>query len=153
MMNWEAAGAIGEIVGAAAVVLTLVYLARQINDASVQVKIGSLTSLYNLFNDCYLPIYNSKENMAIWVTGLSSPEDLDHVEREIFFLLMLRVVAPFQVAVAQHAKVTLEEEEFQSFVHIIKNSVHTPGGRAWVASRTMAMSPEMAAVLDLPDAA
>ena len=29
-MNWEAAGAIGEIVGAFAVLVTLVYLARQI---------------------------------------------------------------------------------------------------------------------------
>ncbi len=153
MMNWEAAGAIGEIVGAAAVVLTLFYLARQIGDASVQVKIGSLTSMYNLFNDAYLPIYNSKENMTIWVTGLSSPEDLDQVERDIFFLLMMRVVAPFEAAVAQHAKGTLEEQEFQSFVHIIKNMVHTPGGRAWIASRTMAMSQEMAAVLELPDAA
>ncbi len=32
-MNWEAIGAIGEISGALAVVLTLLYLARQINES------------------------------------------------------------------------------------------------------------------------
>jgi len=32
-MNWEAIGAIGEIAGALAVVLTLLYLARQINES------------------------------------------------------------------------------------------------------------------------
>ena len=33
-MNWEALGAVGELLGAAAVVLTLLYLARQIADQS-----------------------------------------------------------------------------------------------------------------------
>jgi hypothetical protein len=50
-MNWDAIGAIGEIVGAAAVVATLFYLARQINDASKQVKMASLAELNTLYND------------------------------------------------------------------------------------------------------
>jgi hypothetical protein len=33
-MNWEAIGAVGEIVGAASVVVTLVYLARQISNSN-----------------------------------------------------------------------------------------------------------------------
>ena len=33
-MNWEAIGAVGELVGAAAVVLTLFYLARQVRESS-----------------------------------------------------------------------------------------------------------------------
>ena len=32
-MNWEAIGAIGEIVGAAAVIITLIYLASQVRTA------------------------------------------------------------------------------------------------------------------------
>ena len=38
-MNWEALGAIGEIVGAVAVVLTLGYLAVQILQNVAQVRI------------------------------------------------------------------------------------------------------------------
>ena len=40
-MNWEAIGAVGEILGAAGVIVTLVYLARQIhvsNRAAVRAR-------------------------------------------------------------------------------------------------------------------
>ena len=37
-MNWEAIGALGELVGAAAVVLTLFYLARQVREASDEAR-------------------------------------------------------------------------------------------------------------------
>ena len=40
-MNWEAAGAIGEIVGAAAVVLTLAYLALQIRQSNKAARIAA----------------------------------------------------------------------------------------------------------------
>ena len=54
-MNWDAIGAIGEIIGAAAVVATLFYLARQINDGSKQIKMASLAELNTLCNDVFLP--------------------------------------------------------------------------------------------------
>ncbi len=99
-MNWDAAGAIGEIVGATAVVLTLVYLAKQIKDSSTQVKVNSLTALNTIYNDAFIPIYTSRENMNIWVTGLSSPEDLPDVEREILF--MMRLIAAFVISTPAH---------------------------------------------------
>jgi len=34
MVNWDAAGAVGEIVGAIAVLITLVYLAKQIRHST-----------------------------------------------------------------------------------------------------------------------
>ena len=40
-MNWEAAGAIGEIVGAAGVVASLVYLAVQIRQGSAQTELNT----------------------------------------------------------------------------------------------------------------
>ncbi|MEH6593310.1 MAG: hypothetical protein V7746_23775, partial [Halioglobus sp.] len=48
-MNWEAVGAFGEVVGALAVVVTLVYLARQIrgNAAANHVMgTGKITAQY-----------------------------------------------------------------------------------------------------------
>ena len=37
-MNWGAIGAIGEVIGAAGVILTLVYLAYQIKQNTIQLK-------------------------------------------------------------------------------------------------------------------
>ena len=46
-MNWDAVGAIGEVVGAVAVVITLLYVARQIHQASAQTRVSARCS----FND------------------------------------------------------------------------------------------------------
>ena len=152
-MNWDAAGAIGEIVGAVAVVLTLFYLAKQIKEGSTQVKVNSLTALNTIYNDAFLPIYNSRENMNIWVTGLSSPEELSDVDREIFFLLFMRLIAPFETVVAQYRKGTLEEYDFQRYRKTVKSFAQTPGGRAWIATGQMALSTESMKLLELGDAA
>ena len=46
-MNWEMIGAIGELVGAAAVVATLFYLASQIREASRESKSSRWGELNN----------------------------------------------------------------------------------------------------------
>jgi len=38
MVNWDAVGAVGEIVGAIAVVLTLLYLSKQINQSNLSAR-------------------------------------------------------------------------------------------------------------------
>ena len=47
-MSWEAIGAIGEIVGAAAVVLSLVYLGRQIEHQNRESRIASMHEMGHL---------------------------------------------------------------------------------------------------------
>jgi len=44
-MNWEAIGAVGEILGAVAVLITLVYLAIQIRQSTAQQKREELVSI------------------------------------------------------------------------------------------------------------
>lgn len=46
-MNWDAIGAIGEMVGAVAVVITLLYVARRIHQANAQTRASARYS----FND------------------------------------------------------------------------------------------------------
>ena len=67
-MNWEAIGAIGEVLGAAAVVVTLGYLAVQIRQNSQAVKNSAAQSLLSEANgslrvaaaDCvFRPIVNT----------------------------------------------------------------------------------------------
>ena len=146
-MNWDAAGAIGEIVGAVAVIATLVYLARQVRDSSTQLKVASVTDLNTLYNDAFLPIYNSRENMTIWVTGLESPEDLDEVGREIFILFLMRLINPFETAIAQHQKGTLEDAPFQRYVETMRTIMTRRGARLLFDEGRMALSDEVIAHL------
>ncbi len=44
-MNWEAIRALGEILGAIAVLVTLVYLAKQIRHNTFQARLGSIQAI------------------------------------------------------------------------------------------------------------
>ena len=142
-MNWEAIGAIGEIAGALAVVLTLFYLAKQIRNNSTQLEVGSITEINALFNDAVLPIYNTEINMSIWVNGLASSEALNEQESEVFDMLMIRVLNPFETVVAHYLKGTLHEDTLLRYVAYINNSVlSSPGGQAWLESKSALLSEE-----------
>ena len=91
-MNWEAIGAIGETVGAIAVVATIIYLARQVRDNSRQVKINTTQSYASLVQDGFAPIYNSQETIKIWHQGQTNPDSLDEVELKTYFLFMDRLM-------------------------------------------------------------
>jgi len=47
-VNWDAIGAIGEIVGAVAVVLTLIYLASQVRQARNDQKVAAIRTTRNI---------------------------------------------------------------------------------------------------------
>ena len=50
-MNWEAIGAVGEILGAAAVLITLVYLATQVKRSNELSRFNATKEIVNQFND------------------------------------------------------------------------------------------------------
>jgi len=132
-MNWDAAGAIGEIVGAIAVVATLLYLSRQIRENSRQLKLTSLTDTNNVMNDAFAPIYNSDKTMEIWATGGSYPDKLNEQDREIFLLLMTRLMAAFDTIVEHHELGTINDERFSNHANFVSTFLASAGGKLWQA--------------------
>ncbi len=55
-MNWDAIGAIGEIIGALAVLITLIYLAVQVRQAKHQLDLNSAQARAILVRDQMMPI-------------------------------------------------------------------------------------------------
>ena len=79
-MDWDAVGAVGEIVGAIAVIGTLIYLARQIGlsvGASSASQNRGLQESYERINELILanpPLLNALENLSENPTG--EPESI-----------------------------------------------------------------------------
>ena len=63
-MNWEAIGAIGEIVGAIAVVGSLIYLATQIHVSNLAAKQATMQELMNELTT-FLGRINSNRETAL----------------------------------------------------------------------------------------
>jgi hypothetical protein len=91
-MNWNALGAIGEIIGALAVFLTLGYLAVQIRQNTKAVRASALDSSVSAVNNVRVAIFQSSEVTALYQEGLVNPEELGDGERERFRLLMHTII-------------------------------------------------------------
>ncbi len=87
-MNWEAIGAVGEIIGAAGVIITLLYLASQLQQNTRALQVTSIDSTTHAGNEIRALIASDPIITEIYFRGLRDPESLDDIERERFRLIM-----------------------------------------------------------------
>ena len=80
-MNWEAIGAIGEIIGALAVVGSLVYLARQIQTNTKSTAVGATSAYLQGYSDLNSILMDNKEFARTFLEGYSGYDELDTVEK------------------------------------------------------------------------
>jgi hypothetical protein len=139
-MNWDAIGGIGEIIGAVAVVVTLVYVARQIRENSRQLKLISLTDTFSLVAEAFNPIYNNEHNVRVWTTGLEDPGVLEKADLELFYLLMTRVMAAIDTVVEHYELGTIDDERFANHVNYGRSFLASPGGVKWLGEKRYELS-------------
>jgi hypothetical protein len=88
-INWDAVGAIGEILGALAVLVTLLYLARQLRENTASNKAATAWSMINSFNAAHGEIFSSRETAELAARMLSG-EPLDRPDRARVNSMVLR---------------------------------------------------------------
>ena len=115
-MNWDAIGAIGEIVGAVAVFASLIYLAIQIRAQNKESRLGAIfefTQLYNQITDAM----TSDSGMAdIWIK-VSSEKGLgclDDAEKIRFSNLQMKVTRMWENSYYQYNEGRLDERLWNS---------------------------------------
>ncbi len=133
-------GAIGEIGGALAVVVTLAFLSRQVRDASKQFALASTTEANDLYSNAFWPIYQSKENLRIWTQGQRDPASLDEGDLEIFLLFMTRLMAVYDTMVEHYVEGAISEDKMTRYMNFSKQFLVTPGGKLWLDHRPYVMS-------------
>ncbi len=79
-MNWDAIGAIGEILAAIAVLVTLIYLAKQIRQNSQAVQVSALRDTTEQWNRWSEVLATSPELADIVARGNKSYRQLPEVE-------------------------------------------------------------------------
>lgn len=101
-MNWEAIGTVAEVVGAAAVVVSLVYLAvqirqntRQVEEQSRAQRFSALGILFDNWRNFRTSIATNPAVASIWRRGNEDPNQLDPDEWIVFDLLMVDLLWGF----------------------------------------------------------
>ena len=71
-MNWDAIGAVGEVLGAVAVVVSLLYLAIQMRSQSRETRLSTINNSLAEWNSLLALVANSPELADIWNRGLKN---------------------------------------------------------------------------------
>ena len=79
-MNWDAIGAVGELLGAAAVLFTLIYLAVQIRQNTSAVATATYESTMTGFNDINIVVAGNPALASVLDRGCQNPESLNSEE-------------------------------------------------------------------------
>ncbi len=137
-MNWDAIGAVGEILGGLGVLGSLIYLATQIRDNTRNLQAASLQSILDGPRDrFFLPLATSGETSDIFARGLNSLDHLDDAERRRFFLLMFEQFFQMQQVMELHERGLLPKPDYDAWLKFAASLVTTPGGTAiWPYAET-----------------
>ncbi|HCS27754.1 MAG TPA: hypothetical protein DIW43_09885 [Spongiibacteraceae bacterium] len=94
-MNWSLVSALADVLGATAVILSLIYLAFQIRDARRSFVAGAQQQLGGDFSAFMASIWSDREVFTLWNTAITDPEQLSEVESTRFGMIMFSMFAHF----------------------------------------------------------
>ncbi len=132
-MNWEALGAIGELVGGLVVLISIFYLAVQIRQNTNQTKLNSIQAINSSNDSAFDPIY-IPENSLIFSKGLESYSELLSHEQVVFSMLMARLIASFDATTYQYSHNAYDEEMYWGSAKFYSGFLYSPGGKEWLTS-------------------
>jgi hypothetical protein len=130
-MNWEAIGAIGEIVGAAAVVLTLAYLAVQIRHSTKQANADAHERAVAFYSTATRPLLET-EYAELFQKGCESYKSLNAIDRMRFDRLISDMIMGFELAIEKHRHGFTTDDFVASFERYFETLIAQPGVREYL---------------------
>jgi len=147
-MNWDALGVIAELIGASAVVITLVFLAIEVRNGRNATESASVDTLAEGFNSTNALLASDPELAAIWIKGMSEPTSLTEVESIRFLATTQSYINHFSTVLKYHESGLLPEEEWLTHYHSMHYIFNSVGGK-WLRDK-LNMAPAVRAVFDAP---
>jgi hypothetical protein len=138
-MNWEAIGAIGDLVGGIAVVATLIYLSMQIRQNTNINASAVRQSFYDYTARQMLHGTDSKEFHAMLDRACTTDEEITSGERFQLFRFFQAVFVGYQCAYFQHRHKALGEDDWNVIRTLLRSFWLLPGkeiARLWETFKT-----------------
>ena len=130
-MNWEALGAIGEIVGAVAVVLTLGYLAVQIRQNTRSVRTATYQSTVTSTGELMMAVARDVQLSRIWRIGIQGQSGFDEDERTQFNFLMTQLFDQWENMFILHRESVIGDSWWRSRIPTLRYQLALPGVSDW----------------------
>jgi hypothetical protein len=128
-MNWDAIGAVGEILGAIGVIASLAYLSVQIRRSDLTSRAQSLQSVLDGHRDRSFLVGYTDPNYADLISrGMTDFELLSANEKRQFYMWVQEQCFQLQQAMELHELGLLPKIDFEAWLFYAATVVQTPGG-------------------------
>jgi hypothetical protein len=136
-MNWEAISAVGQLVGALAVLVTLIYLAVQIRQNTAAVATATYESTMTGFNDINVVVASHPPLASLLDRGCQSPESLQAQEIVQFNFLLRCYANQWWKLFKLYERGSLPGEEWSIFAREAAQFMDQPGCRPFRAQNAL----------------
>ena len=147
-LNWDAIGAVGEILGAAAVVATLMYLARQMRQETRADTAATMGSWLADYNGMVLEITRDPDVATIFRQGLTDLEQLDENDQMRFHTWMVAHMLNAEVLFFQLKDGIMHQLIGDQVLKFSAAMLNMKGGSYWWVSARPIWKPEFVEYMD-----
>lgn len=127
-MNWDAIGAVGEIVGAGAVVASLVYLAVQIRTQNKETRLSAMHDISVGFREAILP-FSAEDMSTILVKANADYDSLSDIEAQRIIVLMGQFFRAWEEAFIQNEEGRLDDRSWNAILKYYVKLLGAPAMR------------------------
>ncbi|MFK7864833.1 MAG: hypothetical protein AB8B95_11480 [Pseudohongiellaceae bacterium] len=147
-MNWDALGAIGEIIGAIAVIATLVYLSIQLRQNTQAVRSSALDSSISALSVIRDRILSDKEIAELYISGCEDPESLDSADLTRYRMLLTNILLAIMNLYENHKHAGLSESFWTNIKPNVQRTFSSKGGNWFWNEYRHEFENEFALVID-----
>jgi hypothetical protein len=126
-------GSLGEFVGALGVVVSLVYLARQMHQNTISVRAASFNSMTENSIRILEHAFRDADFADFLHRAEQDPSSLTQMEMVRWDAYMTAIYRHFGNLVYQYRVGVLDLQMWQSYRETLKNHLRTPSWRSWFA--------------------
>ena len=124
-------GAIGEILGAIAVLVTLVYLAMQIRQNTLQMRSDGHVRVTDSYNDLLGQLLADDGLFKLVVVGCQDWSKLSSFEQARFHIFFHQHLMHLRMAYQLHDKGAMDDDVFKTVEDLHINVLANPGAKVW----------------------
>ena len=134
-MNWDAIGAIAELLGALAVLITVAFLAVQMRQNTRALRSESINNASMSTQNWYLQLGTNLQGVEIWLKGVQTPDECSQSEYAQFVSQLQAMLLSHQATFRLGMHGVLDTDIRESINKILLNLKGQPGFRRFWSER------------------
>jgi hypothetical protein len=147
-MKWEMLSAIGQVVAAIGVIISLIYLAVQIREQNKERRRAGINILTVQWSDLVKTGQESREFAALFLRGMHSFQDLDAPDKLSFSAFFTRYTRNCEGMFIYYRDGALEKALWDEVERTMTDYFAYTGVREWWATRKHWLTDEFRAVVE-----